>query len=1024
LHVRAQRVRAARRALVIRRNDGPMTDPTLELPPPRREPAMAAVPASSSPEIAPPAVDPSAPTVPWDAAPTGHGPGASAAGPALHRVAQFVLLERLGGGGMGVVYAAFDDKLERRVAIKLVATRGGDRGHALLLREAQAQAKLTHPNVVTVYEVGTLPEGGLFIAMELVKGQTLRAWQAAPRTWRELLAVYSAAGEGLAAAHRSGIVHRDFKPDNVLVGDDGRIRVADFGLAFAADGATTAVRTPDESSTSSGGRPEAGSPEPPTVAHTVAGTPGYMAPEQLAGAAVDARSDQFGFCVALYEALHGERPYADLAFAGGAPALRRTEPDPAYPRWLWSVVMRGLAIDPDRRFASMDALLAELTRNRGRTRRRVLAAAGLAGALAITGATSAALTGGAPPPCRRATAELAGAWDEPIKQRAAAAVLGTAAPFAPTAWASTAAAFDRYAERWLGAHQAACEATHVRHVQSAELLDRRMECLAARRRSLAAAAEVMQTRPAQAVARADEIVGSLGDIDLCADSGVLLDLPGLGSGVSPADVFARARISEARRRLADGTALLVAGDVGAAKAAVAEVAALTSDLAYDPLRAEIDFLEGRTHLVLGDVARAIPEFDRAVQLAVSSHHDELPADVWLTLAQTAGSLEQRPAETELWLGQAEAWLRRLGHPNDPRRIEAERARGNLQLTAGNARDAAATLSRALEAAEARWGAHDPRLTGLLRDRALARARLRQAEPAVADAERALALAVAAWGAEYPEVARARRTLGLLYIEQLGAVDRGERELLLARELFEKQLGPDSIDVANCEQGLSQAGQFRGDYASALDHAERAERIYAARRGAEHPRRGEALLGVGVLRFMRKDFTGSLQAYEQALPILRAALGASHSAVGILISNIGESQLALGRPDAAETDFTRALAVLQSRLGPDHADLALPLKGLGLVQLGRGRPHLALAPLERALALRTRSAAASDPQELAEIRWALARALRALGRDPARACTLAEAALAAYRSLGGEWAGRVTEISRWLARQRCGEVNRP
>src|SRR5262249_15008915 len=153
------------------------------------------------------------------------------------------------------------------------------------------------------------------------------------------------------------------------------------------------------------------------------------------------------------------------------PAPRRSEPDPGYPRWLWAIAMRGLAHDPAERFPSMDALLAELTRNRGRTRRRVIAAVAIAGALAIGGASSAALVGDrSPPPCPPATAELAGAWDPATREHIEAALLGTGAPFATTVWASTSAEFDRYALRWIRAQQAACEATHVRHVQSAELL--------------------------------------------------------------------------------------------------------------------------------------------------------------------------------------------------------------------------------------------------------------------------------------------------------------------------------------------------------------------------------------------------------------------------------------------------------------------------------------------------------------------------------------------------------------------------
>jgi tetratricopeptide (TPR) repeat protein len=973
--------------------------------------------------------DPAPPLAAPGAAP-GTAPGAAPGSPPaepLQRVGQFVLLDRLGAGGMGVVFAAFDEKLERKVAIKLVATQGGDeRAQQRLLREAQAQARLSHPNVVTIYEVDALPEGKLFIAMELVKGPTLRDWQVTTRrAWDELVPIYAAAGEGLAAAHRGGIVHRDFKPDNVLLGDDGRVRVADFGLAFAAEpepkSASPAPAGPLRTAPSAtDSQPVARSRKSPalTAAGALVGTPGYMAPEQFTGADADARSDQFGFCVALYEALHGERPYADFAFAGPSPEIRRTEPDPAYPRWLWDVVTRGLAIDPAARFGSMDELLTELTRNRQRRRRRVIA--GLAGlaALVTAAATAAIVTGHAPPPCPPATDELAGIWDAAAQRRVATAVLGTATPFAAPMWSSTAAAFDRYAERWLGAQQAACEATHVRHVQSDDLLDRRIECLAERKRSFGAAVDVLQSRPAQAVTHAGEILASLGEIDLCADTSALLELPARGLLGPPRGPLDRARdqalATEVRGRLARAGALLATGDVALAEPIVGEAVELARGLDDDRVRAEVRYTQARTQLVRGEVAPSIALFNQAIELAVASRQDELPADAWLALAMSAGSRGQRPADIELWLGQAEAWLRRLHHASDPRRPELERARGNLQLTAGNPRDALVTLSRGLEAAEALWGHDDPRLIPLLRDRSVVQARLGQAKPAVADGERALALGVAAWGPQHPDVARTRRALGLLYVEQLGAVERGEHEIELARQIYEAQLGADSLEVANCEQALSQAGQYRGDYAAALDHAERAERIYATRLGADNPLHGETLMGVGVLRFMRKDYAGSLAAYEAAYPILRSVWGSAHTTVGLLLSNTGETLLALGRPEQAQVDFAQALETLQHSLGPDHADLALPLKGLGLARLSLGQPRDALEPFERALALRTKSAAANDPQEVAEIRWGLARTLRGLGREPARARELANAALAAYRDLGTESAGRVHEIEHWLA----------
>jgi eukaryotic-like serine/threonine-protein kinase len=1007
-------------------------------------------PGASPPDGGP--VDPSGATVSWRQGDPGGSEGgvptpaeAAASGGLLRRVAQFVLLERLGGGGMGVVFAAFDEKLERKVAIKLVATQGGDgRAQERLLREAQAQARLSHPNVVTVYEVGALPEGQLFIAMELVKGETLREWQRSEkRSWQDILTRYAAAGEGLAAAHSSSIVHRDFKPDNILVGEDGRVRVADFGLAFAAEPGTPASRPPSISDASASGRLETSSGSPSaspgrpgrpgtapvatagrsarspmlTAAGTVAGTPGYMAPEQLSGAAVDARTDQFSFCVALYEALYDERPYADFAFLHEErPAMRRSDPDPSQPRWLWDVIVRGLSLEPDQRFASMDELLALLTRNRDRARRRTRLAGLTLGATAVIGISIAVLTArqAPPPPCPLATDELTGVWDPPTQQRVETALLGTGVAFAANVWASTQGSFDRYSQRWLKAHQAACEATNVRHVQSAELLDRRMECLAGRKRSLAAAVEVMQLRPSQAVARAGEILSSLGEIELCADTGVLLELSARSERSGKKDDPQRKeQMNSARKHLARAVALFATGDVVATESEIIEVERLEKLLDDEPLRAELSYYEGRVKLVRGEIAESIVLFERAANLAVSSRHDELSAEIWLMLAREVGIRELKLSQIETWIGQGEAWLQRLGHTKDSRRIWVDYARGNLQMAQGNAKNALSTFTRALDFGASLWGKDDPRLIGLLRERSTAHARLRQAKESIADAERALAIGIAAWGADYPDIARTRRALGLLYIEQLGDVERGRKEIEKAVQLFRAQSGDDSIEVANCEQALTLAAQYRGDYVSALDHAERAEKIYRVKLGEDHPRRGEALIGVGVARFMRKNFAGSLEAYQLASPIMRAALGEEHSSIAVLRSNIGEALLVLGRAEAAREEFEKALRILEKSLGAEHADLALPLKGLGLAYLNGNRPGDALAPLERALSLRTRSESASDPQEIAEIRWALARALRATARTPSRAKELATAALETYRSLGPESAERAAEISRWL-----------
>ncbi len=314
--------------------------------------------------------------------------GPEAPAPGGEPAGRYEILEPIGAGGMGVVYAARDQKLRRTVALKTLQPGGtGEATEARmrerLLREARAMARLSHPNVLAVYDVGEL-DGQVFLAMELVEGRTLTAWlREERRSWREVLGVFLDAARGLAAAHAAGLIHRDFKPDNVLVGADGRVRVTDFGLA--------SVLAPVP-----GDRVGDGDFQPTrsVTVTALAGSPAYMAPEQLRGEPVDARADVFGYCVALYEALHGERPFRGDSLAELEGAIRRGEVHRPWrgsgvPSWLRRALLRGLRHEPEERFQSMDALLAALERGRRSARWRTVGAAALV-ALAVV-----ALLGGA-----------------------------------------------------------------------------------------------------------------------------------------------------------------------------------------------------------------------------------------------------------------------------------------------------------------------------------------------------------------------------------------------------------------------------------------------------------------------------------------------------------------------------------------------------------------------------------------------------------------------------------------------------
>jgi len=321
------------------------------------------------------------------------------------QIGRYVIEERLGAGGMGVVYAAQDSELQRRVAVKLLRPGRDDPANGdarkRLLREARTLARLSHPNVVTLFDVGE-HHGQRFVAMELVDGGSLSAWlRRTPRAPDEILDRLLEAARGLAAAHQAGVIHRDIKPDNILVGSDGRARVTDFGLARRDD--TQPVQ---------GEAPSIADPPSLTRPGMLVGTPVYMAPEQLAGIDADARTDQWSFCMTLYEALAGVRPFGIVDLAARASAIRdgRLAPPAAgrhVPGWVRRIVVRGLRDDPAERWPSIDAIVEALARGRNRrwrsmpsmgqtARQRRRAGIAIASLVSIAGITTFAATRGAP----------------------------------------------------------------------------------------------------------------------------------------------------------------------------------------------------------------------------------------------------------------------------------------------------------------------------------------------------------------------------------------------------------------------------------------------------------------------------------------------------------------------------------------------------------------------------------------------------------------------------------------------------
>ena len=478
-------------------------------------------------------------------------------------VGRYIVRGQLGAGAMGVVYAAFDPELDRKVALKLLradvldgsGTKASAR-RARLVREAQAQARLSHPNVVGVLDVGTVDDQ-VFVAMEYVDGVTLREWvRSAQRTWRQIVSVFRSAGRGLSAAHGAGLIHRDFKPDNVLVGRDGRVCVTDFGLARAVDvlGDST-----DVTGTADGSR-DALDPlaSPLTRTGALIGTPRYMAPEQHAREATDRRTDQFSFCVALYEALYGEPPFGGATVTALASSVRagvvRSEPnDSDVPRWLRRALLRGLRVSAAERFPGMDALLAELGRDPAAARRRwipLVAAFGVAGGL-IGYQLWAADRG--PSACSEPERELVGIWDAAQRSVVEGVFLASDRPYASIALRAIETAMDEFAAAWTAMHVDACEDTHVRKAQSQDMLDLRMACLSRRLIEARALTNMYSSADDDVIAGAVDALQALGDIDACADLAALQShTPRPDDGVADAVADVERDIAAARARIDAG----------------------------------------------------------------------------------------------------------------------------------------------------------------------------------------------------------------------------------------------------------------------------------------------------------------------------------------------------------------------------------------------------------------------------------------------------------------------------------------
>ncbi len=820
------------------------------------------------------------PTVTW------HGgtavpiaPGASL--PRGTPVGRYLVLDLLGAGGMGEVYAAYDPELDRRVAVKLLRPdRDGPEGRLRLLREAQAIARLAHENVVAVHDAGAFGNRA-FLAMELIEGMTLQRWLADERRApAEILSRFRAAGRGLAAAHSAGFAHRDFKPDNVLLGADGRVKVADFGLVRPLGASALGETAKGAAEADSSGAGTAGL----TTEGVRAGTLEYMAPEVLRGEPPDAAADQYAFCVALWEALAGARP------VGPQPVAPET-----IPAWVRRALERGLAADPLRRWPSMAELLDALAADpRAVWRRRSLAAAGVA-LVAAAGFGVARWAVPSDELCAGGARAVSALWSASDRAAGRNGFLATGAPFAAASWAGLERALGGYLTAWAGAHRAACEATRVTGEQSEDLLDRRMRCLERRRIEAQALVALLPRADRAMVKKGARLAEGIGDFAACAD------LAALGEGPIPSRTL-RHRIEPIEKDLARVKALDNAGRLRAARQLLGGLERRALSLGFPPLTAEVLFLRGRLESELGEFAPALVTLGEAAVAADAAHDDRLRVTAWTQIAYLEGHRMNRLPEADRAIRWAEAASARAGRTAE---TEAETlgARADLLILERKPGAAVPLHERALRLVRGLPGPHDARVAKLLDNQATALLQLGEAERARGAYARALALAERSLGPDHPDTASHRYNLAVALVE----LDRYAEALpLLRRALFAREaaLGPEHADVAEALMSLGAAELENGRPDAAFAAMTRAVAIWRGTLPSGHFNLGWGRHNLGEAELL-------LGRPREALADFRAALLSVESFLGADSIFASGARVGIGRAYVALGEVRRAVPILEA-----------------------------------------------------------------------------------------------------------------
>ncbi|MCX4239476.1 serine/threonine-protein kinase [Paraliomyxa miuraensis] len=886
-------------------------------------------------------------------------------------IGRFTITQRVGQGGMGTVYAAFDPQLERKVAIKVVRELGGDqqeieRARRSLEREARAAAGLTHPNVVTVYESGRHGDG-FYVAMEFVEGRTLRQWlELRRRSWQEIVTTFIGAGRGLQAAHAAGLVHCDFKPGNVLIGRDDRPQVADFGLVRWVESRSEPSMELSPSHTMEG--------SPGTLQTSIAGTPRYMAPEQRRGLSISPRCDQFSYCVALYEALLGALPYErDEAMDFEQPgALGRAHVGVRLPRRLVRALLVGLALAPERRHPTMSALVDELERALASRRRRKWWALGAVLA-AATGGLGYAMAGDPIDPCEGAAAELEEVWSEPVRQRVRDQLRATGSEAMA---ARVTGLIDEYGQAWGAMRRASCEATHHRGTQSMDLFELRSACLDRRRYTLENLVGRMQEGDEALLGQATTLVEGMTPVEECeADfvrANVMTNAAASRNDLSRSpetDATSRA----AYRTLSDAQLRIAEGHADEALVMLQEVETRAQEAGLRQLQSIAIRLQVDQQMLEGVPERAVERLQSALALAIEAgdHGGAALTVARILKAHREGATD--PIDPSLLLALGRAWARKSTRPVI-HGIELELEAASMALASGRWQDALDVLERCA-------------------------ARLRASD-----------------SADHSIAYRVQMLRGDALLEA-GRLDEAAAVLTDLRDRLRERLEPRHVMVADADVTLGAVRRLQGDLAGAKALYLDAREIYVDRLSPDSPR--AALVSselAGVYKGLG-DFDAAREAFERSIATSRRIHGRDDANLAISLNQLAELEYEMEAFDDGLAHARAAVELANASFGERHVYTAAFKNTVGKLELATGHVRDAVTTLGDALATLSGDEQV-NPAWSGEVAFFLAKATLELDSTRrAEAAALSDQALADFGRAQGEEARRfVARITEWRSAQ--------